>query len=33
MDLNNCLKCRVKIPEDRLYCDECLSKAKEKSLD
>ena len=21
---NNCLKCESKIPEDRIYCDECL---------
>ena len=26
MVLNTCLKCNSKIPEDRLYCDDCLFK-------
>ena len=24
MMANNCLKCKSEIPDDRLYCDECL---------
>ena len=31
MDENNCLKCNSEIADDRIYCDECLSKTKEKS--
>lgn len=23
---NNCLKCKSEIPEDRIYCDKCISK-------
>ena len=26
MENNTCLKCRSEIPDDRLYCDECLFK-------
>jgi hypothetical protein len=26
MESNGCLKCRSEIPEDRLYCNECLAK-------